>query len=149
MLQSDGRLEYESTEKLPDGSMGTVVYTKEGPCVVVQTTTRNHLHPENETRVFPIYIDESKTQPSLILRSVLKEASGCVTSQEEKQEIRQTWQDAIRLLEERDVIVPCAERIEPPNSQVRMRRDVPRFIDVIKVIAWLRQYRRERDPWAG
>jgi hypothetical protein len=146
VLQSDGRLEYESTEKMPDGSMGTVVYTKEGPCVVVQTTTRNHLHPENETRVFPIYIDESEEQTSLILRSVLKEASGGGTSQEEKQEICQAWQDAIRLLEESEVVVPFAQRIELPTSQVRMRRDVRRLVDVIRVVAWLHQYKRERDP---
>ena len=64
VMQSDGRLEYEATEKMPDGSMGNVVYKTEGPTVVVQTTTKNHLHPENETRVFPIYIDESNNRPA-------------------------------------------------------------------------------------
>jgi DNA primase len=47
-MQSDGRLEYEATEKMPDGGMKNVVYQTEGPTVVVQTTTKNHLHPENE-----------------------------------------------------------------------------------------------------
>jgi hypothetical protein len=54
VMQSDGRLEYEATEKMPDGSLRNVVYRTEGPTVIVQTTTKNHLHPENETRVFPI-----------------------------------------------------------------------------------------------
>lgn len=62
VMQSDGRLEYEATEKAPDGSMKNIVYRTEGPTVIVQTTTKNHLHPENETRVFPIYIDESEEQ---------------------------------------------------------------------------------------
>ncbi len=145
VLQSDGRLEYESTEKLPDGTIGTVVYQKEGPCVVVQTTTRNHLHPENETRVFPIYIDESDRQTGLILKSIMTEAAGGGTNHEDKEAIRQAWQDAIRLLEEHGVVVPYAERIELPHTQVRMRRDARRLLDVIRVIAWLRQYRRERD----
>lgn len=145
VLQSDGGLVYESTEKMPDGSLGTVVYEKEGPVVVVQTTTMNHLHPENETRVFPIYIDESEEQTSRILKSVLKEASGKDISSEEKQRIREVWQDAIRLLKESDVIVPYAERIELPTSQVRIRRDVHRLLDVIRVVAWLSQYRRNRD----
>jgi hypothetical protein len=65
---------------------------------------------------------------------------------EEKQKIREAWQDAIRLLEESEVVVPYAQRIELPTSQVRVRRDVQRLVDVIRVIAWLRQYRRERDP---
>jgi hypothetical protein len=145
VLQSDGRLEYESTEKMPDGSMGTVVYTKEGPCVVVQTTTRNHLHPENETRVFPIYIDESQEQTKLIVQAVLKEASGWGMGSEEKQKIREAWQDAIRLLEESEVVVPYAQRIKLPTSQVRVRRDARRLLDVIRVISWLGQYKRERD----
>jgi hypothetical protein len=146
VLQSDGRLEYEATEKMPDGSMGTVVYTKEGPCVVVQTTTKNHLHPENETRVFPIYIDESEEQTSRIVKNLMQEASGGGMRAEEKQEIRQAWQDAIRLLEESEVVVPFAGRIELPITQVRMRRDARRLLDVIRVIAWFGQYRRERDP---
>ena len=146
VLQSDGRLEYESTEKMPDGSMGTVVYTKEGPCVVVQTTTRNHLHPENETRVFPIYIDESEAQTSRIVDNMMQEASGWGMGSEEKQEIRQAWQDAIRLLEESEVLVPFAQRIKLPTSQVRVRRDAKRLVDVIRVISWLEQYKRERDP---
>ena len=64
VMQSDGRLEYESTEKAPDGSMKNVVYRTEGPTVIVQTTTKNHLHPENETRVLAIYVDESPRKPS-------------------------------------------------------------------------------------
>jgi hypothetical protein len=39
--------------------------------VVVQTTTNNHLHPENETGVFPLYIDESEEQTVRIIRSTL------------------------------------------------------------------------------
>src|ERR671911_2983151 len=76
VMQSDGRLEYEATEKMPDGSMRNVIHQTEGPTVVVQTTTRNHLHPENETRVFPIYIDESERQTGRIVSSILKDASG-------------------------------------------------------------------------
>jgi hypothetical protein len=72
VMQSDGRLEYEATEKMPDGSMKNVVYRTEGPTVIVQTTTKNHLHPENETRVFPIYIDESEEQTGRIVESILR-----------------------------------------------------------------------------
>jgi DNA primase len=99
VMQSDGRLEYEATEKTPDGGMRNVVYQTEGPTVVVQTTTKNHLHPENETRVFPIYIDESEQQTGRIVGSILKEASGRGPDQEQQERIRQRWHDAIRLLD--------------------------------------------------
>jgi DNA primase len=145
VMQSDGRLEYEATEKMPGGGMKNVVYQTEGPTVIVQTTTKNHLHPENETRVFPIYIDESEQQTSRIVDSILKAASGCGPDEREQEHIQQRWHDAIRLLEPADVAIPYAERIEIPSSPLRIRRDARRLIDVVRVIAWLHQHRRARD----
>ncbi len=145
VMQSDGRLEYEATEKMPDGSMKNVVHQTEGPTVVVQTTTRNHLHPENETRVFPIYIDESERQTGRIVGSILREASGEGPDEAEKRRIRQRWHDAIRLLEAGDVRIGYADRIEIPNSPLRIRRDARRLLDVVRAIAWLYQHQRERD----
>jgi hypothetical protein len=104
VLQSDGRLEYEATEKMPDGSLRNVVYSTEGPTVIVQTTTKNHLHPENETRVFPIYIDESEEQTRRIVEYTLKEAIGQGIKSGERAAIIQKWSDAIRLLEPGEVI---------------------------------------------
>jgi DNA primase len=145
VMQSDGRLEYEATEKRPDGGMKNVVYQTEGPTVVVQTTTKNHLHPENETRVFPIYLDESEAQTSRIVGSILKEASGLASNEGERARIQQRWQDAIRLLESAEVAIPYADRIVIPSSPLRIRRDARRLIDVVRVIAWLYQYQRQRD----
>jgi len=145
LLQSDGRLEYEATEKTPDGSLRNMVYFTEGPTVIIQTTTRNHLHSENETRIFPIYIDESEEQTQRIVKRMLKEATGQGIKAGERDAILQKWRDAIRLLESLDVVIPFAEQIEMPSSVVRIRRDSRRVIDVVRVIAWLHQYQRERD----
>ena len=146
VMQSDGRLEYEATEKMPDGSMKNVVYRTEGPTVVVQTTTKNHLHPENETRVFPIYIDESEEQTGRIVESILKDAAGHGVGAAERDRLRERWHDAIRLLEPGlEVVIPYAERIEIPTSPIRIRRDARRLIDVVRVIAWLHQHGRVRD----
>jgi hypothetical protein len=146
VMQSGGRLEYEATEKMPDGSMKNVVHQTEGPTVIVQTTTRNHLHPENESRVFPIYIDESARQTGRIVASILREACGGGPDEAQRRRIRQRWHDAIRLLEPADVIIPYAERIEIPTSPLRIRRDARRLLDVVRVIVWLYQHQRERDP---
>jgi DNA primase len=145
VLQSDGKLVYEATEKDADGSMRNVVHEKEGPTVVVQTTTRIHLHHENETRVFPIYIDESSAQTERIVQSILQEAEEGGVGAEEREEIIEVWHDAVRLLEPIRVIVPYARRIRVPSSQVRIRRDVTRLLDVVRVITWLHQHNRTRD----
>jgi hypothetical protein len=145
VMQSDGRLQYEATEKAPDGSMKNVVYRTEGPTVIVQTTTKNHLHPENETRVLAIYVDESPAQTERIVQGILQEAEEGGVGPEEREEIVGVWHDAIRLLESARVIVPFARRIRVPSSQVRIRRDVTRLLDVVRVIAWLHQHGRERD----
>jgi hypothetical protein len=113
--------------------------------VVVQTTTRIHLHHENETRVFPIYIDESSAQTERIVQSILQEAEEGGVGAEEREEIVGVWHDAIRLLEPSRVIVPYARRIKVPSSQVRIRRDVTRLLDVVRVISWLHQHSRTRD----
>jgi hypothetical protein len=145
IMQSDGRLEYEATEKTASGQMRNVVHRTEGPTVIVQTTTKNHLHPENETRVFPIYIDESEDQTRRITEALLLDASGQSTPKEERDSILQCWQDAIRLLEPGKVVIPYATRLEVPIGIIRIRRDTGRVLDVIRVIAWLHQYQRCLD----
>jgi DNA primase len=145
ILQSGGCLEYEATEKMPDGSMQNVVHKVEGPTVIVQTTTKNHLYHENATRVFPIYIDESAEQTERIIKRILKEAAGGTVDDEARESILQVWRDAIRLLEPAEVVIPYAEEIVMPNTVVRIRRDARRLIDVVRVIAWLHQHQRERD----
>lgn len=134
-MQSDGRLEYEATEKTVDGGMKNVVYQTEGPTVIVQTKTKNHLPPDNETRVFPVYIDESEEQTSRIFGSILNEAAGKGASGAEKQRVRERWQDAVRLLEPAEVVVSYADRLEIPSAPIRIRRDARRLVDVVKVIA--------------
>ena len=53
-LVSEGRLVYETVEK--DGDrLVTRVIEKPGPIGVILTTTRLHLHAENETRMLAAY----------------------------------------------------------------------------------------------
>ncbi len=145
VLQSTQSLEYEATEKMPDGSFRTVVHRKEGPTVVVQTTTKIRLFHENDTRVFPIYLDESAAQTERIVGHALLLAETGGIPQGEREDILKVWHDAVRLLEPAEVIVPYARRIEVPSHRVRVRRDVNRLLDVIRVHAWLHQHGRERD----
>jgi hypothetical protein len=144
-LQSDGRLVYEATEKASDRPMHNVVYEVEGPTVIVQTTTKDHLHPENETRVFPIFVDESRRQTRRIIDSYLEEAEDGGVDPGEQKRILGRFRDAIRLLEPGIVIIPYARRIQIPDEPVRIRRDARRLLDLVRVITWVHQYQRARD----
>jgi len=145
-LQSDNVLKWEATEKQPDGTLANVEYEVEGPTVIVQTTTKNHLHPENETRVIPLYLDESAEQTERITKEVLRRAAGKgAISAQEREWICQKWHDAVRLLEPLEVIVPFAEQIQVPSAPLRLRRDVPRLLNLIRLVAWIHQHTRERD----
>jgi len=145
-LQSDNVLKWEATEKQPDGTMANVEYEVEGPCVIIQTTTKNHLHPENETRVVPIYLDETAEQTERITREVLRRAAGKGdVSQNERDALYAAWHDAVRLLEPAELIVPFAERIKVPSTPLRLRRDVPRLLNIIRLVAWVHQHTRDRD----
>ncbi len=145
VMQSDGKLVYEATEQGPDGGFRTVVHEKQGPLVIIQTTTDLRLFDENATRVFAIYLDESAEQTERVVSSALIRAANGGISKEERGAILEKWHDAIRLLEAAEVIVPYAERIAAPSRLVRMRRDINRLLDVIRVRAWLHQHARERD----
>jgi hypothetical protein len=145
-LQSDNVLKWEATEKQADGTLANVEYEVEGPTVIVQTTTRNHLHPENETRVVPIYLDETAEQTERITKEVLRRAAGKgAVSETEREAMCEAWHDVVRLLEPAEVIVPFAERIKVPTQPIRLRRDVPRLISIIRLVAWVHQHTRERD----
>ena len=145
VLQSAQHLEYEATEKTPDGSFRIVVHRKEGPVVVVQTTTTIRLYHENDTRVLGVHIDESENQTRLIVKRALADAATGGLSPEQRERILEPWKDAVRLLEAAEVVVPFAERMEIPTAQVRVRRDVGKILALIRINAWLHQHTRERD----
>jgi hypothetical protein len=150
-LQSDNELRYEATEKQPDGSLANVEYTVEGPTTIIQTTTKNHLHPENETRVVPVYLDESPEQTDRITLAERRRATGKRRGlpPEKRESIRAAWHDAVRLLKPLEVVIPFAERINVPSTPLRLRRDVPRLLNIIRLVAWLHQHTRDRDAHGG
>jgi hypothetical protein len=145
-LMSEGVLRYPVVQKQPDGSMATVTIIKNGPVAFMVTTTRNKLHPENETRMLSLEIDDSEAQTKNVLRKVaqvegLNHAKALIDYQ--------PWQDFQRWLErgERRVVVPFAEQLIEliPPAAVRLRRDVGQVIRAIKAHALLHREQRDRD----
>src|SRR5262249_34146625 len=70
-LLSENRLTYEVVERdETTGRSGTRQIEKEGPTGFLTTTTLPRLHPENETRLITLAIDESEKQTRAIMKSI-------------------------------------------------------------------------------
>ena len=66
-LLSEGHLTRETTIRQSDGTFGTQVVDREGPVGVLMTTTLNALHPEDETRLLSLRLDDDADQTRLVL----------------------------------------------------------------------------------
>jgi len=140
-LLSEGRLEYHTAEKTPEGIVGRHI-VKEGPTGLILTTTRVKLHPENETRMISLTANDTREQTRAVL--------GAVARRDEAQEdVAPEWPALQTWLThgERRVAVPFAERLAGlvSSEAVRMRRDFGAVLSLIEAHALLHRATRERD----
>lgn len=116
-----------------------------GPAAFLQATTRPVLHPENETRLLFISLDESSEQTHAILRRQAEAAEkGELPNDEEK---IKNWHDFIRSLKSMNVAIPFASNLAAhfPTERVRSRRDFPKLLGLIETSAFIHQYQREKQ----
>lgn len=111
--------------------------------VFVETTTRERVHAENQTRVFDLYMDESQEQTERILKAQAKQDDEL--SPELEAEMR-VWRAAQTLLESYSVYIPYADKLAQvfPKEKPRVRRDFKRFLALIKTHCLLYQFQREK-----
>src|SRR5262249_3367673 len=134
-LQSEGELTILVPEK-KDGRIETTERKVKGPVTFIETTTRSHLHAENETRAVDVYVDESEDQTRAIFDVQNEKALGLIN--ETKIALRlKLWQDAQRLLKPLAVQIPFAQFIKFPTRPLRVRRDRPRFLALVEASALL------------
>jgi len=94
-----------------------------GPAAFLQATTRPVLHPENETRLLFISVDESVRQTKAILKSLAKTAAkGAVSPNEDT---IKNWHEYLRSLKPMHVCIPYAEDLAEsfPGDRVRETPD--------------------------
>jgi hypothetical protein len=112
--------------------------------VFVETTTRERVHIENQARVFDLYMDESKKQTEQVLTAEAEQDDQLDPDLEAETKI---WRAAQTLIENRKVNIPYSK--EPVKAfskdKVRVQRDFPRFLSLIKVHTLLYQFQREKD----
>lgn len=144
-LMSESRISYPTVQKV-GGELVAVTIEKEGPVAFLVTTTKSKLHPENETRMLSLEIDDSEKQTRSVLSKVAQVEGLNYSATQVDYE---PWRDFQRWLElgERRVVVPfAAEMVELiPAAAVRLRRDVGQVIRAIKAHALLHREQRGRD----
>ena len=139
-LLSEGRIDYVTVVKTKNGLESQRI-TREGPTGLITTTTAVSLHPENETRLLSLTVTDSPAQTKAVM---LAYALGPAPERD-----RSAWHELQDWLAENltEVVVPYLSTLAdsiPPVS-VRLRRDFPTLITLIRAHALLEQLHRERD----
>lgn len=132
---------------LKDPKTGKMVSkAMETPAVVsaVITATGYRINPENASRSFLLNIDESREQTRKIHQKQRSKYSPArfYEKRDKIPFIISKHQAAQRLLKKRIIFNRFAELIDFPDGLVRTRRDNERFIDLIAVVCFLRQYQK-------
>ena len=144
-LQSEGRISFETVERDPaTNRQQTVRVEREGPTNFIFTTTAPTIHPENETRHWDIFVDESTEQTAAVkdkaAERYLEEPLDNVGLDHDVA----VWRTAQSLLKPSRVVIPYAKWIadQIPNAPIRMRRDFQRLLALIETITLLHQEHR-------
>ncbi len=150
-LQSRQKLSLLAPIKDPvTGKMTTQTYEVEGPVAYLETTTNPYLNPENASRCFELFMDESEEQTLRIQkRQRQKRLPGEEDLDDLAEIIRTRHHNAQRMLMPLKVYIPYADLIEFPSQWLRTRRDNERFLCLIEAIAFLHQHQRERGETSG
>jgi hypothetical protein len=142
-LMSAGQIRYDMVDKY---TMRTKTIIKNGPVAFMVTTTKASLHPENETRMLSLEVDDTAAQTARVMRKV----AANIGMNAEKHAIDYLpWHAFQRWLEIGNckVVVPYADTLSTmiPPKAVRLRRDLAQVLLAIKSHALLHRRHREVD----
>ena len=145
MLSGKRLSRYVTIKDEKTGELITKQYKKEVIVASVISTTRSELNPENASRYFLINTDESKEQTQRIFEAQRKKYS--LSRHYEKSEVIPAiiarHHAAQRLLKNRLIVNSIAPYMDFPDNLMRLRRDHDRFIDLMAVVCFLRQFQKE------
>ncbi|HSW41269.1 MAG TPA: hypothetical protein VLM76_02035 [Patescibacteria group bacterium] len=137
-LLSEGHIRYVTVEKTKEGIRPKVI-DRPGPTGLITTTTAVRLHPENETRMLSVTVNDSPAQTHAVLLAVAagRELSGNVGPWHALQE----WLVAGPTIVE----VPYARTLAQlvPPVAVRLRRDFPSVLSLVRAHALLHRATRQ------
>jgi hypothetical protein len=146
-LLSEGEIHYLTVEKTPQGKMAAREIHRPGPTGLITTLTKGLTKEDNETRTISLYMNDSKEHTLRVIEAqALRE--GGLWAGEEVDPL--PWHALYWTLPQKEVVVPFAPAVQRllhaqdlPEDLTRLRRDFPRFLTLVKVVALLHHARRE------
>ncbi len=152
-LLSARKLVIETTVKNAlTGRLETQVNTVHGPTAVFQTTTSPHTDAETRSRFILVSVDESAAQTRAILeRQRQAHTLAGLHHQRDRERILRRHHAFQRLLRQLPVINPFEPLLSYPAEHLLVRRDQPKYLQLILAVAFLHQLQRplRHDPALG
>jgi hypothetical protein len=143
-LISEGEIRHLTVESTPQGPVGREI-VKHGPTNFITTTTLPELHAENETRIWTILVDDSPPTTRRVLAVQADRARGVFQPGDvDDLHAAFAWLHAAGA---KEAVVPFADLLATamPDKPLRLRRDFPRLLQLVKVCALLHQRQRQLD----
>ncbi|WP_061285763.1 CHC2 zinc finger domain-containing protein [Leptospira interrogans] len=146
ILQSEKKISIASAMKDPTtGRTVTEEYSVEGPVVIFLTTTNLEIDEELENRCLILTVNEGREQTRTILEIQREqETLEGIVKKRDKEKILTLHKNIQRILRPLVVVNPYAKEMKFPDTKLRMRRDQRKYLTLIKSIALLNQYQREK-----
>lgn len=150
-LISSGELAIESvTRDAGTGALRAVAHRVYGPTAVFYTVTDPEVDPETRSRFFVIGVDESSRQTAEILATQRAQQRFAGLADERRiQAIREKHRSFQRLLRPLAVVNPYATQLAYSDDRLQARRDQPRYLNLIRSVAFLRQMAKEVRQCTG
>ena len=149
-LISAGELVISTTVR--DRTTGRLTTTEnrvEGPTAVFCTTTKPTVDPETRSRFFVLGIDESCEQTASILAWQRSREAAVVSGRDNDVDaIRTVHRNFQRLLRPLRVVNLLAPLLTYGTSRLQSRRDQPKYLGLIRAIAFLRQMSKPIKTWS-
>ena len=143
-LISQGELVVEAAMKDPaTGRITTMTNRVEGPTAVLMTTTNPEIDPETKSRFIVTSADESREQTRAILSFQRRREGldGLFTSRAAEDALKR-HRNFQRLLRPLSVVNPIHETLGYADDRLQGRRDQPKYLALIRAVAFLRQMQK-------
>ena len=122
-------------------SMETVIHSTNHKFVLVTTTTRNFIDHETENRLFCLYVNQKRSHLEKVSQRIRRRhVRKGKQATDDALEIQKLHQVMHKLLMPYEVEIPFADLISFPHSLARHNRDLEKFLRLIEMVAFIRQY---------
>ncbi|MEM9051887.1 MAG: hypothetical protein AAGC47_07550 [Bacteroidota bacterium] len=144
ILGSENELTLAVTVRDPDGGMPQTSIRKVKASVSQLTTsTKSETDYELGSRYLILTVDESREQTQRIYEMQRAgETIKGLKAKLDKERVIRTHHNAQRMLRTLFVHNPFAEKLKFPDDRLRLRRDNPKYLGLIRTVAFMRQYQK-------